>query len=90
VFLLFNIFSPFLPTNYNNLEKVAQVSVPKLIIHSEDDEIVPFSMGQKIFDASKAPKYFFRLKGAGHNDAYIVGGKDYFQAIQAFARDSKI
>ena len=87
---LFNLLSPFLPANYNNLEKVAQISVPKLIIHSEDDEIVPFAMGRKLFDTANAPKYFLRLKGGGHNDSYIVGGKDYFQAIRTFARDSRI
>jgi hypothetical protein len=88
--LLFNLLSPLLPAHYDNLKKVAHVNLPKLIIHSEDDEIVPFSMGQKLFDASKAPRYFFRLKGAGHNDTYVVGGEEYFQTIVSFARDSKI
>lgn len=87
---LFRLFSRFLPPNYNNLEKIAHVSIPKLIIHGEEDEIVPFSMGQKLFTASKAPKYFIGLEKAGHNDTYLVGGEKYFQTIAAFARDSKI
>jgi len=87
---LFNLLSPFLPSHYNNLEKIAQVNVPKLIIHGQDDEIVPFSMGKKLFAASKPPKYFLRLKGARHNDTYVVGGEKYFEAIATFAKDSKI
>ncbi len=87
---LFSLFSYFLPANYNNREKVARLDVPKLFIHSEGDEIVPFSMGQKLFDAAKAPKYFYPLKGAGHNDTYIVGGDKYFKTIATFARDAKI
>lgn len=87
---LFYPFSYILPANYNNLEKIAHVDVPKLLIHGEEDEIVPYTMADKLFNASKDPKYFFRIKGAGHNDTYIVGGKKYFQTIAAFARDSKL
>jgi fermentation-respiration switch protein FrsA (DUF1100 family) len=87
---LFYPFSYILPANYNNLEKIAHVDVPKLLIHGEEDEIVPYSMGDKLFNASKDPKYFFRIKGAGHNDTYIVGGKEYFRAIARFAKDSKL
>ncbi|MFC1534070.1 alpha/beta hydrolase [Thermodesulfobacteriota bacterium] len=87
---LFNIISFILPPNYNNLEKIAHIRVPKLIIHGEDDEIVPFRMGKSLFHASKEPKYFFPLKGAGHNDTYIVGGEKYFQIITSFIRDSRI
>ena len=87
---LFYLFSYFLPANYNNLEKIAHVNVPKLIIHGEGDEIVPFSMGKKLFSASNDPRHFYRIKGAGHNDTYIVGGKEYFQTLAAFVKDSKI
>ncbi len=87
---LFNLLSPFLPAHYNNLKKIPHITVPKLIIHGEEDEIVPFSMGQELFTASKDPKYFSSLKGAGHNDTYLVGGKEYFQMIAAFAGESKI
>lgn len=87
---LFNLLSPFLPAHYNNLKKIPHISVPKLIIHGEEDEIVPFSMGQELFKASKHPKYFSSIKGAGHNDTYLVEGKEYFQTIAAFAGESKI
>ena len=75
---LFKIFSFFLPPNYNNLEKIPQVAVPKLIIHGENDKIVPFSMGQKLFHSAHHPKYFFPIKNAGHNDTYFFGGKSTF------------
>jgi fermentation-respiration switch protein FrsA (DUF1100 family) len=87
---LFKPFAFLLPPNYNNLKKIARVSVPKLIIHGENDEIVPFSMGQKLYDTSRAPKYFYVIKGAGHNDTYPVGGGKYFDNLAAFASDSQI
>jgi len=87
---LFSLLSPFLPAHYNNLKKIARVDVPKLIIHAEADEIIPFSMGKRLFDAANPPKYFYPVKGARHNDTYVVGGEEYFQTLAAFARNSKI
>jgi fermentation-respiration switch protein FrsA (DUF1100 family) len=85
-----SLISFLLPANYNNLDKIAHIHVPKLIIHSEDDEIVPFSMGKRLFEASREPKYFYTIKGAGHNDAFIVGGDKYFQAFAYFINHSKL
>jgi fermentation-respiration switch protein FrsA (DUF1100 family) len=88
--LLFSLLSPLLPANYNNLKKIEHVAVPKLIIHGGRDEIVPSSMGRKLFDAAKSPKYFFPIEEAGHNDTYVVGGDTYFQAITDFVNHGKI
>ena len=87
---LFKALSYFLPSHYNNLERLGRVSVPKLIIHGRDDEIVPFSMGEELYDTAQEPKYFFPIKGAGHNDTYLVGGKTYFERLSGFVRNSKI
>ena len=84
-----NIVSFLLPSNYNNLKKIAQINAPKLIVHGEDDEIVPFSMGKKLFEASMDPKFFYAIKGAGHNDTFIVGGKKYFEDLAYFVNHSK-
>jgi fermentation-respiration switch protein FrsA (DUF1100 family) len=87
---LFILFSPLLPANYNNLEKVPRLHIPKLIIHGDSDEIVPFSMGERLFDSMAEPRQFLRLEGAGHNDTYVVGGEPYLDSIEKFAEDSKI
>ena len=84
----FFIFSPFLPHHYNNILKIAGVTIPKLIIHGEDDNIVPFSMGNKLFAQATEPKLFLPIHGAGHNDTYVVGGEDYFEAIVNFILSS--
>jgi uncharacterized protein len=87
---LFRILSPLFPANYDNLQKIGRLHVPKLIIHGEVDEIVPFSMGERLFNAAKEPKYPFRVESAGHNNTYVVGGERYFHVFAAFAKDSKI
>ncbi|HUU81482.1 MAG TPA: alpha/beta hydrolase [Acidobacteriota bacterium] len=87
---LFKIFSYFLPPHYHNRERLGRVIVPKLIIHGRDDEIVPFSMGEELYDIASEPKYFFPIARAHHNDTYLVGGKTYFEKLSAFVRDSRI
>ncbi len=88
--LLFRLFSWIMPLSYNNLEKIAAVKAPVCIIHGDSDDVVPFHMGQRLFEAAKEPKYFLRLAGAGHNDTYIVGGEEYFRIFAQFARGNAI
>jgi hypothetical protein len=62
------------------------VRVPKLIIHGVEDDLVPFHMGKTLYEKADPPKDFLPLKGAGHNDTYMVGGEDYFKTLAAFVR----
>ncbi|NTV58532.1 MAG: alpha/beta hydrolase [Deltaproteobacteria bacterium] len=87
---LFALFSPLLPAHYNNIEKISHLTVPKLIVHGDRDEIVPFSMGQKLFEAALDPKFFYPVKDAGHNDVFVIGGEKYFEVFAEFARNAKI
>jgi fermentation-respiration switch protein FrsA (DUF1100 family) len=85
--LLFKPLSPFMPVNYDNLAKISRLRTPKLIVHGDQDEIVPFGMGQKLFDAADRPKDFYPIRGAGHNDTYPVGGEKYFNRVATFVED---
>lgn len=87
---LFSLVSPLIPRNYNNLEKIKTILIPKLIMHGDNDELVPFSMGQKLYEAANPPKYFYPVQGAGHNDTYIVGGQGYENILREFVRASRV
>ena len=69
---------------YDSLAKIAKVEAPVLVLHGDEDDTVPIKAGKKLFDAVSAPKEFFTVQGAGHNDVYIVGGRSYVTALQAF------
>jgi fermentation-respiration switch protein FrsA (DUF1100 family) len=62
------------------------VEVPLLVIHGREDDLVPITMGREIFDAGREPKEWLAVAGAGHNDVFWVGGKEYFRRIADFAR----
>ncbi len=52
----------------NTLKIAPDLKVPVLILHGTNDEVIPSSHGQKIYDAVKAPRKLVLIKGAGHND----------------------
>lgn len=62
---------------------VAVVSCPVLVIHSRDDEIIPFRHGRAIFEAATGSKRFLELRGS-HNDAYLRDEPAYLEGLTAF------
>ena len=68
---------------FRNIDKIASFRKPTLIIHAEQDHIIPFSDGQALFDACSAPhKSLLKIPGANHNNIFMYGLKDYMAAIQ--------
>ncbi len=75
---------PFLRTRYDSLSKIGKTSVPLLVLHSPEDEIVPYDQGRELFEAAPEPKTFHTIAGGGHNETYITGGDAYWQALGQF------
>jgi fermentation-respiration switch protein FrsA (DUF1100 family) len=75
----------FLKSNYNAYAKIAKIDAPKLIIHSRDDEIVPFSQGERLFAKAEPPKEFYVMRG-GHNDAFYIYNAECMQRISDFLK----
>lgn len=72
------------PSLFDNLAKISSITAPKLFIHGDRDDLVPYEQGRRLYDAAIAPKAFFTIRGAGHNDTYVVGGERYFRQIEKF------
>ena len=82
-------FYPWLPVRwmsryqYNTLKKLADIHSPVLIVHSRDDEIIPYTHGENLFAAASEPKQFLQLRG-GHNDGFMVSGDGYVRELDVF------
>jgi len=76
----------FLRTKYDSLSKIQELHVPLLVLHGDLDDVVPYEQGRRLFAAANPPKTFFSIRGAHHNDTYIVGDLPYFQAWTRFLR----
>jgi fermentation-respiration switch protein FrsA (DUF1100 family) len=74
-----------LGAEFNLIERLKSVSMPVLVIHGDQDEIVPLELGLEVFKAAREPKTFYLIPGADHNDTFVVGGRTYFQRLRQFA-----
>jgi fermentation-respiration switch protein FrsA (DUF1100 family) len=77
-----------LGAEFRLIDRVPALSLPKLMIHGEQDDIIPLELGRQVFDGAKPPKSFHLIAGARHNDTYQVGGSSYFQVFADFASRS--
>ena len=82
-------FYPFMPVRwltrfrYATKDHLPKVTCPVLVVHSRDDDIVPFGHGQALFQAARPPKDFLGMNGS-HNDALLVTGRRYEQGLDRF------
>jgi len=68
---------------YDNLGKVDSLNAPLLVIHSPDDEIVPYAHGERLFAAAAEPRQFLATKG-GHNDGGFLRSAEWTERVNAF------
>lgn len=72
---------PWLPARhlvrnqFDNLDKIRDVSTPVIIVHGTKDSIVPLDMGHALYVAARQPKRFLAVPGADHNDLWWKGGQ---------------
>lgn len=66
---------------YDVKKAVQNITCPVLVIHSPDDEIIPFANGVKVYEAAAQPKTFLKI-GGGHNDGFLVSGDIYRQGLE--------
>ena len=62
---------------------IRNVRCPVLVIHSRDDEIIPFHHGQEIFASANEPRTLLGIRGT-HNDGFIRDERTYMQGLRKF------
>ncbi|OLB16250.1 MAG: hypothetical protein AUH07_01415 [Gemmatimonadetes bacterium 13_2_20CM_70_9] len=80
---------PFLPRlglrlSLDNLGHVRLVRCPVLLLHGTADRLAPTAMGMAVAAAAASPVEVVLIHGAGHNDTYEVGGREYRDKVWAF------
>lgn len=80
--------APIFPRDrFPNLKLIRTMDLPLLVLHGENDEVIPNWHGRKLVEASPSKDKTFRLvPGAGHNDLFEVAGDEIIREIADFAR----
>ncbi len=68
---------------YDSRERLAAVRSPVLVIHSRQDDIIPFAHGERLFAAARDPKRFLEIAG-GHNEGFVFGHDAWIRQFDEF------
>ncbi len=88
-------YYPYIPVRwvlryrYENIKKIRKITPPKLIIHSQEDEVIPVSHAHRLYKAAKPPKYLLILPKGTHTNCFIESQKDYLSGITKFLSNLK-
>lgn len=78
------ILGPMLVRSFNSVPKIRWIVKPKLFLQGDRDEIIPLRFGQGLYAAAQAPKSFWVVEGAGHNNIVETAGPQYRERLAAF------
>lgn len=85
-------YYPYMPVRwfarfrFDTVEALEAVDCPVLVIHSRQDEIAPFRLGQRVFEAAREPKRFEEIRGS-HNEGFSEDAANYRQVWQRWLGD---
>ena len=79
-----NSFSFLAGDSFDNRSKVESLKCPVLVVHGTHDEIIPFAMGEEIYNKLESEKSFSKIDGAGHNDLSSKYKMQYWESIYKF------
>ena len=66
------------------LESVKKATVPILFIHGDKDKFVPYSMMDKLYDATSSPKEKLTIDGGEHANSDLVSPFLYWLTVEDF------
>jgi uncharacterized protein len=69
--------------SYSTYMHLKKIKCPVLIIHSRDDEVAPFSQGEKLFQAANEPKELLTISGS-HNSGFLSSITEYEPGLDSF------
>ena len=77
---------PFVPVKlllrvkFDSVNKISTCGCPVIVAHSPEDDLIPFRMGQELFERAAQPKQFVQLSG-GHNERLYFNDPLYRTAL---------
>jgi len=74
---------------FDNLAKIARVRAPTLILHGEEDQIIPVAEARQLHRHSiSMRKRLVTIPGAGHDDLLDRAPRRYLEALRSFIHDA--
>lgn len=74
---------PLITQRFDAASRIAQVSVPVLVVHGSEDRLIAPELGRTLYEQVRAPKRFLLVEGGTHHNTNAVGLPLYREAVAA-------
>ncbi|MEM9808982.1 MAG: alpha/beta hydrolase, partial [Cyanobacteria bacterium P01_D01_bin.56] len=76
---------------FDSLQKVRQLKVPMLLIHSTGDPMIPVGMGKKLHKSANGPKELILYKANVHHNAVgVLKESKYVDQLKRFMQQALV
>lgn len=69
---------------YRPVDAIEKIPIPKLVIHGPKDPVVPFAVGQELYERAHPPKEFWTVPWDGHTAAFAVERADFREKLVSY------
>jgi len=73
--------APLITQRFDAASRIAQVGSPLLVVHGSQDSLIPYRLGQDLYERARAPKRFVLVEGGSHHNTNAVGQAQYRAAL---------
>ena len=71
-------------SQFDTEERLKEITAPILVVHCNQDPVLPFPLGQEVYDAARSPKEFLKINGYCHEEASVIAPTEYHAALHRF------
>jgi fermentation-respiration switch protein FrsA (DUF1100 family) len=69
---------------FSSVDTITSVRAPVLIVAGDRDRIVPLEQSRRLFERASEPRDLVVVRGADHNDAALLDGRELIDAVRRF------
>ena len=69
---------------FSSIDAIESVRSPVLIVAGDRDRIVPLEQSRRLFERTPEPRQLVVVRGADHNDAALLDGRELIDAVRRF------
>jgi fermentation-respiration switch protein FrsA (DUF1100 family) len=69
---------------FDTESRLKEIHAPVLIVHCNQDPVIPFAFGQEVYDAALPPKSFLPIPASCHEESSLIAPTQYRAALDQF------
>ena len=75
-------------SRFDSASKLKRITRPVLVAHCANDLVIPFDLGEELFEAANQPKTFVGYDATCHEPLYVAASEDYRERLREFLAEA--